>query len=74
MKVDPSDGRNGFLRRFQQLRSYREEIETRDREKIPFSSQIHVVTRYLSVAEGPALHNAHIYKATRPIGLELSDV
>ena len=27
----------GFLRRFQQLRSYRDEIETRNREEIPYT-------------------------------------
>ena len=43
--------RNWVLRRFQQLRSYRDEIETQNREKIPYSSRI--VPRGLSVAEGP---------------------
>ena len=45
------EGRNWVLRRFQQLRSYRDEIETRNREEIPYSSRI--VPRGLSVAEGP---------------------
>ena len=40
-----------LLRRFQQLRSYRDEIETRNREEIPYSSR--KVPRGLSVAEGP---------------------
>ena len=44
------EGRNWVLRRFQQLRSYRNEIETRNREEIPKSSRI--VQRGLSVAEG----------------------
>ena len=43
--------RNWVLRRFQQLRSYPDEIETRNREEIPYSSRI--VPRGLSVAEGP---------------------
>ena len=45
------EGRNWVLRSFQQLRSYRDEIETRNREEIPYSSRI--VPRGLSVAEGP---------------------
>ena len=45
------EGRNWVLRRFQQLRSYRDEIETRNREEIPCSSRI--VPRGHSVAEGP---------------------
>ena len=45
------EGRNWVLRRFQQLRSYRDEIETRNREEIPYSSGI--VPRGLSAAEGP---------------------
>ena len=45
------EGRNWVLRRFQQLRSYRDEIETQNREEIPYSLQI--VPRGLSVAEGP---------------------
>ena len=45
------EGRNWVLRRFQQLRSYRDEIETQNREEIPYSSRI--VPRGLSVAEGP---------------------
>ena len=50
--------RNGVLRRFQQLMSYRDEIESRNWEEIPFSSRI--VPKGLSAAEGPytALHNA----------------
>ena len=43
------EGRNWVLRLFQQLRSYRDEIETRNREEIPYSSRI--VPRGLSVAE-----------------------
>ena len=45
------EGRNGLLRGFQQLRSYRDEIERRNREEIPFSSRR--VPRGLSVAEEP---------------------
>ena len=45
------EGRNWVLHRLQQLRSYRDEIETRNREEIPYSSRI--VLRGLSVAEGP---------------------
>ena len=45
------EGRNWVLRRFQQLRPYRDEIETRNREEIPYSSRI--VPRGLSVAERP---------------------
>ena len=45
------EGRNWVLRRFQQLRSYHDEIETRNREEIPYSSR--VVPRGLSVAERP---------------------
>ena len=45
------EGSNWVLRRFQQLRSYRDESETRNREEIPYSSQ--KVPRGLSVAEGP---------------------
>ena len=41
----------GILRRFQQLRWYRNRIENRNLEEIPFSSQI--VPRDLSVAEVP---------------------
>ena len=44
------EGRNWVLRRFQQLRSYRDEIETCNRE-IPYSSGI--VPMGLSVAEAP---------------------
>ena len=42
------EGRNWVLRRFQQLRSYHDEIETRNWEEIPYSSRI--VPRGLSVA------------------------
>ena len=52
----------GFLRCFQQLRSYRDETETWNWEEILFISR--VVPRLFSVAEGPltALHNAvHLY-------------
>ena len=45
------EGRNWVLRRFQKLRSYHDEIETRNQEEIPYSSRI--VPRGLSVAEGP---------------------
>ena len=46
------EGRNWVLRRFQQLRSYRDvQMETQNREEIPISSRI--VPRGLSVAEGP---------------------
>ena len=45
--------RFGVLRPFQKLRSYRDEIETRNREEIPYSSRILVVPRGLLVAEGP---------------------
>ena len=34
------EGRNWVLRRFQQLRSYRDEIETWNREESPYSSRI----------------------------------
>ena len=64
------EGRNWVLRRFQQLRPYRDEIETRNREEIPYSSQI--APRGLSVAEGPyaVLHNAaHLYSdQANPLG------
>ena len=62
---DLGSGKEGIsrvLRRFQQLRSYRDEIETRNREEIPYSSRI--VPRGFSVAEGPKTvpHNtAHLY-------------
>ena len=48
----------GVLCRFQQLRSYHDEIETRSREEILYSLQL--VLRGLSVAEVPytVLHNA----------------
>ena len=46
-----AEGRNGILHRFQQLRSYREETETRNQEEIPFSSQM--VPSGLSVTEEP---------------------
>ena len=42
--------RNVFLCCFQQLRSYCDKTETRNREEIPFSSR--VVLRCLQVAEG----------------------
>ena len=45
------EGRNWVLCHFQQLRSYRDEIETWNREEIPNSSRI--VPRGLSVAERP---------------------
>ena len=47
------EGRNWVLRRFQQLtcRSYRDEIETRKREEIPYSSR--TVPSGLSVTKGP---------------------
>ena len=48
------EGRFGVLRRLQQLRSYHNEIETRNRGKIPFSLQ--TVQRGLSVAEEPQRH------------------
>ena len=38
--------KNRVLRRFQQLRSYRDDIETRNREEIPYSSRM--VTRGVS--------------------------
>ena len=37
------EGRFGVLHRFQQLRSYHDEIETRNREEIPFSSQLSIL-------------------------------
>ena len=45
--------RNGFLRRFQQLRLYHDEIDTStwNQEEIPLSSG--TVSRRLSVADGP---------------------
>ena len=52
----------GVLRRFQQLSSYRDEIETRNQEEIPFS--LRIVPRGLLVAEGlsTAYHNdVHLY-------------
>ena len=64
------EGRNWVLRRFQQLRSYRDEIETRNREEIPYSSRI--VPMGISVADGPktALHKAeHLYgDQANPLG------
>ena len=48
MIIFTKEGRNWVLRRFQQLRSYRDEI---DREEFPYSSWI--VPSGLSVAEGP---------------------
>ena len=45
------EGRNGLLRCFQQLRSYRDETETRNREEIPFPSRI--LPRGLLVKEDP---------------------
>ena len=61
---------HGDLRRFQQLRSYGEEIKIQNREEIPFSSRI--VPKGLLVVEGPytALHNiAHLYSdQANPIG------
>ena len=45
------EGRNWVLRRSQQLRSYRDEIETGNWEEIPYSSQI--VPRGPLVAKGP---------------------
>ena len=56
------EGRNWVLRRFQQLRSYRDEIETCNREEIPYSSRI--VPRGLSVAEEPKTvlkNTVHLY-------------
>ena len=52
----------GFLRRFKQLRLYRDKIETQNQEELPFSSGI--FPRGLSVAEGSltALHNAAFHK------------
>ena len=53
---------DGFLRYFQQLRSHRDKIETRNRKEIAFSSRI--VPWGISVAEEPytALNNAaHVY-------------
>ena len=64
------EGRNWALRRFQQFRSYRDEIETRNREEIPLS--LRLVPRGLVVAEGPktALQNtAHLYRdRANPLG------
>ena len=45
------EGRFGDLCRFQQLRSYRNEIETWIWEEIPFF--LRIVPRGLSVSEGP---------------------
>ena len=50
-KEGRKEGRNWVLSRFQQLRSYRDEIETRNLEEIPYSSRIFPMG--LSVAEGP---------------------
>ena len=65
-----NEGKNWGFRRFQQLRSYRNEIETRNREEIPYSSLI--VPRGNSVADGPytALHNdEHLYgDQAHPLG------
>ena len=44
-------GRNWVLCRFQQLRSYHDEIETWNREEIPYS--LRIVPRGILVAEGP---------------------
>ena len=44
---------DGNVRRFQQLRSYRDEIEILNREETPFSSRILVVPTGLSVAKAP---------------------
>ena len=68
------EGRNGFLRRFEQLSSYCGEIEIRNRVKIPFSSQI--VPKGLVDAEKPVIRrkegmgfyiasNRLVYIATR---------
>ena len=51
MDVYGKEGRNGVLCCFQQLRSYRDNIETSNREEISISSQI--VPRGLSVSKGP---------------------
>ena len=56
------EGRNWVLRPFQELRSYRYEIELRNQEEIPYFSRI--VPSGLLVAGGPeaVLHNAaHLY-------------
>ena len=52
-KIDKckKEGRNGVFGRFQQLKSYHDEIETQNRGEIHFSSQI--VPSGLLVAEGP---------------------
>ena len=50
-KVHLDKGRDRVLRRFQQHRSYRNKIETRDREEIPYS--LRMVPSVFSVAEGP---------------------
>ena len=52
------EGRNRVLRRFQQLRPYRNEIETRYREGIPFSPWI--IVRGLLVAEQQTARRAFI--------------
>ena len=50
MMVVVKEERNGFLQCFQQLRSYHDEVETRNKDEIHFSSWI--VPMGLSVAEG----------------------
>ena len=65
-------GKEGWvLRRFQQSRSYRDEIETRDREEIPFSSR--KVLRGLIVVEDHTHPYTTLlfYIATRPTRLEI---
>ena len=60
------EGENGSLCHFQQRKSYRDEIETRNREGIPFSPRFPIC---LLVAEGPIFRQPstmlNIYKATR---------
>ena len=66
------EGRNWVLCRFQQLKSYRDEIETRNREEIPYSSQIVPIKGSFCLLQKDHRQSSttpHIYIATWPTRL-----
>ena len=63
------EGREEFLHSFQQLRSYNDEIETWNREEIPFLSQIVPRVFQLQKEHNQPSTMPHIYIATRPTRL-----
>ena len=69
IKDEKKEGRKWCLRRFQQLRSFRNEIETLHWEAIPFSSRI--IPRFFQFRKDHRHLSTtpHLYIATRPTHL-----